>query len=281
MTWADIRSFLESWFLYPGIAWHLILIAVAMALFFGIIWMIFHQPRIRDNWPLAVMVFSAFFTVVITAVVQIPLQYYLEKGMVNLWGRLTLNDWLLLAGIPTILISGLVQEGAKMVPMVAWWRGRKNLDPKTGLVIGALAGFGFGVFEGFCVNAYFLGSGWTWDTIINNGFIGIAPYWERFFTIGFHIAVSAIAGYGLAKGRGWQFYLIAAGLHSLVNYGSLIYQKGHLTVTQVEIYIAVVAVLVIVAALWLRWRKEKGGEITQPGEPAEPVEPVEPAQTDV
>jgi RsiW-degrading membrane proteinase PrsW (M82 family) len=281
MTWADIKSFLESWFIYSDIEWHLILIAVTMALFFGFIWMIFHQPRFRDNWPLAVMVFSAFFTVVVMAFVQLPLEYYIEEGMVNLWGRLTLNDWLLLAGIPIVLLSGLVQEGAKMVPMLAWWRWRKNLDPKMGLAIGALAGFGFGVFEGFWVNAYLLGSGWTWDTIISNGFLGIAPYWEKFFTIGFHIAASAIVGYGLAKGLGWQFYLIAAGVHSLLNYGSLIYQKGHFSVTQVEIYIAVVAVLVTIAALWLRWRKEKGGETMLPSETAEPVEPVEPEQTNV
>jgi RsiW-degrading membrane proteinase PrsW (M82 family) len=281
MTWADIRSFLESWFIYTGVEWHLILIAIAVAIFFGVIWMIFHQPRIRDNWPLAVMVFSAFFTVVAIAVVQVPLQYYINEGMSNLWSRLTLNDWLLLAGIPTVLLSGLVQEGAKMVPMVAWWRGRKGLDLKMGLAIGALAGFGFGVFEGFWVNAYVLGSGWNLDVVSELGFLGITPFWERFFAIGLHTAASALAGYGLAKGLGWQFYLIAAGVHSLLNYSAVIYQKGYLTVTQVEIYIAVVAVLVTVAALWLRWRKEKGGETMQPGEPAEPAEPVEPAQTDV
>lgn len=272
MTWADIRSFLESWFIYSGIEWQLILIAIALALFFGGIWMIFYrQPRFSDGWPLAVMVFSAFFTVVAIAFVQRPLQYYIDEGMSNLWGRLTYNDWLLLAGIPIVLLSGLVQEGAKMVPMVAWWwRHGRNIDPKMGLAIGAVAGFGFGVFEGFWLNAYILGSGWTWDAITSNGFLGIAPYWERFFTIGLHIAASAIVGYGLAKGLGWQFYLIAAGAHSLLNYSAVLYQKGYLTVTQAEIYIAVLAVLVTIAALWLRWRK---------GKMEEPLQPVEPAQT--
>jgi hypothetical protein len=276
MTWADIRSFLESWFMYSGIEWHLILIAIAVALVFGGIWMIlYRQPRFTDGWPPGVMVFSAFFTVVVIALVQIPLQYYLDEGMSNLWGRLTLNDWLLLAGIPMVLLSGLVQEGAKMVPIVAWWRGRKGLDPKMGLAIGAIAGFGFGVFEGFWINAYVLGSGWNFDVVSELGFLGITPFWERFFTIGLHTAASALAGYGLAKGLGWQFYLIAAGVHSLLNYSAVLYQKGYLTVTQAEIYIAVVAMLVTIAALWLRWRKGKTEE------PMLPSEPPEPAQTSV
>jgi RsiW-degrading membrane proteinase PrsW (M82 family) len=276
MTWGDIRAYLESWFIYSGVEWHYILIAIGLALLFGGIWIAFYrQPRFRDSWPVAVLVFSAFFTVVAVALIQMPLQYYLEEGMTNLWDILTLNDWLLLAGIPIILLSGLVQEGAKMVPMVFWWRGRKGLDPKMGLAIGALAGFGFGVFEGFWMHSYALGSGWTWDVIINNGFVGIAPYWERFFTIGFHIAASAIAGYGLAKGLGWQFYLIAAGLHALINYSVLIYQKGYFSLTGMEIYIAVVAVLVAIAAIMLRYRKGKVEE------PLPPIEPPAPVETDV
>ena len=56
--------------------------------------------------------------------------------------------WLLLAGIPAILLSGLVQEGSKLVPVVVyWWRKGRNIDPKLGLAIGAVAGLGLGVFE--------------------------------------------------------------------------------------------------------------------------------------
>ena len=129
---------------------------------------------------------------------------------------------------------------------------------------------GFGVFEAFTINTYIIGSGWTPDAIVEFGFLGIAPFWERFFIVGFHIAASALAGYGLAKGLGWQFYLIAAGAHSLVNYATILYQRGYLTITQIEIYIAVVAALVTIAALWLRYRK--GKQETPPVPPAEPVE---------
>jgi uncharacterized membrane protein YhfC len=101
--------------------------------------------------------------------------------------------------------------------------------------------------------------------------MGIAPFWERFFTVCLHIGASALAGYGLAKGKGWQFYLIAAGVHSLLNYGVLLFQKEIFTVNQVEIYVAVVAVLVTAWALWLRWRRGKEEETLPPPEPAEPV----------
>ena len=46
---------------------------------------------------------------------------------------------ILLFGIPQILLSGLVQEGAKLVPVVLYWRREgRSLDPKLGLAVGAV-----------------------------------------------------------------------------------------------------------------------------------------------
>ncbi|GAH26527.1 unnamed protein product, partial [marine sediment metagenome] len=59
-----------------------------------------------------------------------------------------------------------------------------------------------------------------------------------------HTAFSALAGYGLAKGKGWQFYLLASGLHAFLNYSVLLLQSGTLTMIQLEIYVAVVAMAV-------------------------------------
>ena len=84
--------------------------------------------------------------------------------------------------------------------------------------------------------------------------MALAGFWERFFAVAFHTAASALAGYGLAKGWGWQFYLIASCLHGLLNYSAVLFQSGLFTVVHVEIYAAVVAVLVTAWALWLRWR---------------------------
>jgi len=176
----------------------------------------------------------------------------------HFWSQEFLQSWLLLAGIPQILYSGLVQEGAKMVPVVVyWWRHDKNIDPKLGLAIGAVAGAGLGIFEAIWAHGRIFAAGWTWQALQTDGFIAVAGFWERFFAVGFHIAASALVGYGLAKGRGWQFYLLAAFLHAFMNYSVVLLQKGLFTIVQVETYAAVLAVLLTAAVLLLRWGKRE------------------------
>ena len=85
--------------------------------------------------------------------------------------------------------------------------------------------------------------------------MALAGFWERFFTVAAHIAFSALAGWGLAKGWGWQFYLIAAGLHAFINYSALFLYSGMMTALGLEIFVAALALLVAYGALWLRWRK--------------------------
>ena len=143
-----------------------------------------------------------------------------------------------------------------MVPVVVYWkRGGKNIDPKLGLAIGAVAGAGFAIFEAQFIHNVIFSYGWTWAAVQTGGFMALFGFWERFFTVAAHIAFSALAGYGLATCRGWQFYLIASGLHALLNYGSVLWQAGLFTTVHVEIYAAVLAVVVTAWALWLRWRK--------------------------
>ena len=197
---------------------------------------------------------SAFLTLLAVAFIQYPLQSWTGQALYHFWSEETLMNWLLLAGLPQMLLTGLVQEGAKMVPMVAWWwRHGRNIDPKLGLAIGAIAGAGFGIFEAVWVHNRIFAAGWTMQALQTDGFLGIAGFWERFFAVGFHIAVSALVGYGLAKGKGWQFYLIAAGLHTLLNYSTVFLMKGYFTVVQLETYVAVIAVAVTVWVLLLRW----------------------------
>jgi RsiW-degrading membrane proteinase PrsW (M82 family) len=268
MLWEQMWSFLQSWFIYPGLSWYLMLIGISLAIVFGAIWLLGHWPPLfKKPWLWAVALVSAFLALLAVTFVQIPLQYYVGKALVHFWSQEVLLRWLLLAVIPQILLSGLVQEGAKMVPMVAWWwRSGRNIDPKIGLAIGAAAGAGFGIFEAVWAHCNILAGGWTWQAVQTNGFLGIAGFWERFFAVGFHIAVSALAGYGLAKGKGWQFYLIAAFLHSFLNYGVVFLQKGYLTVVQLEAYAAVIAVVVTAVVLWLRWQKTEEAETVEPTE---------------
>jgi RsiW-degrading membrane proteinase PrsW (M82 family) len=271
MLWEQMQDFLKSFFIYPSLKWDLMLIGIGLAIAFGAIWLICHWPPLfRRHWLWAVAVFSAFFTLLAIAFAQIPLQIWAGDALIHFWSQETLVAWLLLAGIPQMLISGLVQEGAKMVPTVFWWlRSGRNISPRLGLAIGAIAGAGFGIFEATWAHGRIFAAGWTIDAINTYGFLGIAGFWERFFTVGFHIAVSALAGYGLAKGKGWQFYLIAASLHGLLNYSVILLQKGYFTITQLETYAAVLAVIMTVVVLRLRWQKEKEEEQSQPSEPVE------------
>jgi RsiW-degrading membrane proteinase PrsW (M82 family) len=272
--WEQMMAFLKSFFIYPGLNWDLMFIGIGLGIVFGAIWLCAHWPPLfKKPWFWVVAVVSAFLTLLAITFVQIPLQDWAGQALMYFWSEETLVSWLLLAAIPQMLLSGLVQEGAKMVPMVFWWwRSGRNIDPKLGLAIGAIAGAGFGIFEAVWVHGRMFAAGWTLDAIQTDAFLGIIGFWERFFAAGFHIAASALVGYGLAKGKGWQFYLIAAVLHGLLNYGVVFLQKGYLTVVQVETWVAVVAVIVTAVVLLLRWRKRE----EEPTVTAETVEPIEP-----
>jgi len=244
-------AFFKSFFQNPS-AW-----GIGLAIAFGAVWLACYRPPLFKR-PLlwAVLVSSAFLTLAAVSFIQYPLQIWSAQALGHFWSPEVLSRWILLAAIPSILLSGLVQEGAKMVPVVVYWRrSGKNIDPKLGLAIGAVAGAGFGIFEAQWAHNTIFSLGWTWEAVQIGGFWALSGFWERFFVVAAHIAWSALAGYGLAKGWGWKFYLIASVLHGLLNYSVVLLQTRILTNLHYEIYIAVLAVAVTAWALWLRWRK--------------------------
>ncbi len=260
---SQMTHFFTSAFNFPGLSWTLILVAVAIGIIFGAIWLTpYRPPMVKRPWLWVVGITSAFLTWTAIAFVQIPLQSWAGQALVHFWDQGTLTRWLLLAGIPQILLSGLVQEASKLVPVVCyWWRNHRRFTPRFGLIAGAVSGAGFGVFEAIWVHNTIFAAGWTWGTVATSGLLSLMGFWERFFSVSFHIAVSALAGYGLAKRRGWQFYLIASLLHGATNYSVVLLGAGLLTSIQVEIYIAILSLAVTGWALWLRWRRTDGMEI--------------------
>ena len=246
-------DFFLSWFANPS------LIGIGLAIVFGAIWLVgYWPPLFKKPWLWAVLVISAFLSLIAVSFIQIPLQILVGQALNQFWSQEMLLRWILLAGIPQILLSGLVQEGSKLVPVVIWWLGEeRTLEPKMGLAIGAVAGAGLGVFEAVWVHNSIFAAGWGWEFVREGGFMALAGFWERFFAVAFHIAASALVGWGLARGWGWQFYLLAAFLHSLLNYSVALLQAGIFTIIHVEIYAAVIAVIVTAGALWLRWRKSE------------------------
>jgi RsiW-degrading membrane proteinase PrsW (M82 family) len=250
-------SFFVSGFVYSGLSWAKILVGIGLAVAFGAIWLAgYRPPLVKKRWLWAVLAISAFLTWVAVSFIQIPLQFWAGQSLGHFWSQEVIMRRLLLFGIPQILLSGLVQEGSKLVPIVIYWRRQgRSIDPKLGLVIGAVAGAGLGIFEAVWAHNLVFLSGWSWQAVQTQGLVALAPFGERFFVVAAHTAFSALAGYGLAKGRGWQFYLIASGLHALINYSVVLLQTGVLSLIQVEIYVAIVALSVTAWALWLRWRK--------------------------
>jgi RsiW-degrading membrane proteinase PrsW (M82 family) len=244
-------AFFTSFFADPGA------LGIGLAIYFGAIWLTPYYPPLFKRAPVwVVMVISAFLTLAAAAFIQIPLQALVGQGIGRFWSQELVASHILLFGIPQILLSGLVQEGAKMVPLVWYWRREdKSLDPKLGLAIGAAAGAAFGIFEAQWVHNQIFASGLLGTMLQTQGILALVGFWERFFVVAAHTAFSALAGYGLAKGKGWQFYLIASGLHALLNYSAVLLTAGVLTSLQVEVYCAVLALAVTAWALWLRWRR--------------------------
>ena len=261
----DILSF----FGYPSFS------GVGIAVAFGLIWLAaLGAWQWRGKWLWLSLAGVVIFPISI-AWIQVPLQNLVNNRLVDSYGLLTYQNRILWMGIPYVLISGLVQEGAKLFPVsIYWWGQNRELSPKTGLAIGTMVGAGFGVCEAqWLLNSVFA-SGFTWSLVPQYGFLALLPFWERFFTVSFHIATGALSGYGLAKGKGWQFYSLASFLHFLANYSTFFYYKEMVTAVQIEIIIAVFSVIIYGVVLWLKWRhaeeiKQDNGHNNEPMLPSD------------
>jgi RsiW-degrading membrane proteinase PrsW (M82 family) len=246
-------NYFVSFFQNPS-AW-----GIGLAIAFGAVWLACYRPPLfKKPWLWAVLVSSTFLTLAAVSFIQIPLLNLLNWIDDQLYTHYSPSYFVLhrlfyLAGMP--LIVGLVQEGAKLVPVVVWWqRSGRNLDPKLGLTIGAVAGAGFGILQMWGVLGY---QGYAYNFFNPaslNGFLCTS------FTVAAQIAFPALAGYGLARGWGWQFYLIASALHGLLHLAWRLFPPvWSFPETRLSIgacvYTAVLAALVTAWALWLRWRK--------------------------
>ncbi|MFC1972319.1 hypothetical protein ACFLVE_02810 [Chloroflexota bacterium] len=253
----QLVDFFISWFFYPGIMWTSLLVGIGLAVAFGAFWFTLYWTNIFKNpWAWAVLVGSAILSLAAITFIQVPLQVWTGDVLGRFWSREVIYRFILLTAIPQVLLGGFIQEGAKLVPVVVWWwRKGRSIAPRMGLAIGAVAGIGLGVFEALWAHNRVFLAGWSWEIVQAQGLMALAPFWERFFTVAIHIGLSALAGYGLARGWGWQFYLLAASLHTLINYSAVLLVAKVFDVGQVEIYAAVMAVLVTGGVLWLRWRR--------------------------
>ena len=200
--------------------------------------------------------------------VQVPIQQALNQWM-RLLDVAAIQRYLLAVAVPSVAVSGLVQESIKLLSA---WAGLRLFAtvrrPRAGVAMGAAAGAGYGGFEAFWVFNQIFASGITWGTVQLYGAAALLGFIERFLTVPLHIGAAALSGYGLASGRPWRFLLLASALHGLANYGAILLQAGLLDVLSVELWVAVVAAATVGLAFALRKRGARAGA-EQPARPAD------------
>jgi len=234
------------------------LYGILLSILFGIIWLVpLKVWKWRGRWLWLGIAGVILFAPSI-AWVQVPIQSAITQAFMSYFGRETINRQILWLGLPIIITSGLVQELAKLLPVIIYRVLHRNpLSPVQGISAGAITGAGYGVFESqWALNSIFA-SGWTLGFYQIYGISAFLGFWERFFTTGFHIATASLLGYGLAQGKAWQFYLIAVALHSMINYCAVLLQRGIMSALQVEILIAFMTTVLIVVITRIYFKHQK------------------------
>jgi RsiW-degrading membrane proteinase PrsW (M82 family) len=270
-----MTGFFNAGFYFPGYNWTSILLAIAIGIVFGGIWLFLYRPPLLKNTGLwLVFIAAAFLTWAAVSFIQLPLQVWTKDALVHWWNPQSLSTakFILLSYIPIVLIAGIVQETAKIAP-VFFFRQRNKTDftPQFGLIAGAVAGAGFGILEAIwklnqilpaigifnSISTAIASAGFKSSQIILFGFTPIMGTFGSFYSVVFHIAASALVGYGLAKHRGWQFYLAAVLLNALINFGAFLVYIPRISMTEGIIWVSLPLILVTVLALWLRWHKPR------------------------
>ncbi len=243
--------------------------SAVVAALFALPWLVaFSRGHLR-RWQLwgALAAAAGLFPISI-AWVQVPIQQGLNLFWRGLLGVAAIQRYLLAVAVPSIVVSGLVQESAKL--LVAWLGLRLSAAtrrPAAGVALGAAAGAGYGGFEAFWVFNQIFASGITWGTVQLYGPAALLGFVERFFAVPFHIGAAVLSAYGLASGRPWRFLLLAAALHSLANYGAILLQAGLLDALSVELWVAGVAAVTAGLAFAL-WKRSVRPAAEQPARPA-------------
>ncbi|MDD5338813.1 MAG: hypothetical protein PHG35_05330 [Dehalococcoidales bacterium] len=256
MAWNAITVYLQSWFNYNGVGGTMILLSLVLAIVFGAVWLIGHRPPLlRKPGLWLTLIASALITVLLTAFIYKVVEFYYVQWLGNTFSGATLNDTVLLWSILLVVVIALVQEGAKLIPMLFWRAGSNKPDVKTWVAIGAIAGAGFGIFEAFNSLAIIFGSGWTWGAVSAAGFTGLLPVWLCFWTVAYHIGITAIIGYGMAKGSGGGYYMLAVLLHAAFAYLNVLVVNGNMSSDLLGVILAIGAAIIIAISYWLSNRK--------------------------
>ncbi len=210
------------------------------------------RRRTSLSWIWAVLLVGIILFPLSIAYIQEPIQNGINSIYARYLSGETIQKYVLLIGLPVIIVSGLVQEVVKFAIAVVGQRISRDLKTgRSGLAFGAASGAGYGGIEAFWVFNQIFASGITLATIQLLGVNALYGFIERIFTVMFHIGAAALSTYGYTTGRPWRYLLLAIFLHSLTNYLVLPLQVGLLNTEIVEGILAIIAIATIGAALWL------------------------------
>ncbi len=228
-----------------------------LALLFSLPWLwlvargYLRRPAVWLTLVLAAVVFSPSI-----ALIQVPIQQVLNALWIATIRVPAIQANLILVGLPSVLVSGIIQEAAKLLVAMLGLRLLGEAKGRlSGLALGGASGAGYGAFEAFWVFNTIFGTGFGLATIQLAGPVALLGFYERFVTVPFHVGTAALSGYGYATGRTWRFLLVAILLHTAANWSALFLQAKVLGALEVEGWITVVSALAIGAALWLRYRR--------------------------
>ncbi len=239
-----IDSFL-AYFRYPS-PW-----GIGIASLFAVIWLAIYRPPLFKQ-PVAWLMLAggAAAGLLATAFVLSPVNSLTHMEQYILKGE---TGKLLLVGLLVVIAGGLVQESAKLLPVwLAWKRSGKTLEPRMGLLLGAAAGIGFGLLEAQWVHNLLFATGWNWNVIPAQYISALITFWERLVMVGLHAGMTALAGWGMAKGKCWQYFLAAAGLHALINYLSFMMAGAVIGIFFMELALTVIVLVLTVVMVSMR-----------------------------
>jgi len=221
-----------------------------LSLLFGLLWLLLYRPPLFKQPRLwLVMLGGGLAGVLAVSVIQTPLSSLINK----LWHEGAGVGRLLLVGLLSVVTIGLTQEGAKLLPLLVL-RSRQGgqLDEQQGLSAGAVSGFGYGFLETFYVMNFLFDTGWNWDVLGNEYPALVLTGLERICMLGLNMGLSALAGWGLARGKGLRFFLLAAGLHALAAFISFLTANLSFPVVLTELALMVIIIVLTVVTLSMR-----------------------------
>jgi PrsW family intramembrane metalloprotease len=166
-----------------------------------------------------------------------------------------------------LLISPVFEEAIKVLPLALPWVRRLVTDAHAAIWVGLALGVSFGMGEAAYL-AYSIEMSPQYSGLSAAAFAGFGL--ERWITCLLHGVMTAVFMLGIQQ-HGWRIltgYLLAAFIHTFINFPALLVQIGVLPVAWAELALLIDSLLAIGLLFWL-WRttRERLPQINLPTDP--------------